>query len=76
VDRIYCRRLSLPSVFRNCRTFTAAVFSELFLAQVGRPAGKVDFALGGEVILNAAEARMRKPNGSYGWDDAYGRIGG
>jgi CubicO group peptidase (beta-lactamase class C family) len=45
---------------------------DLFLGQIGRPAKGVGFGLGGEVILNNAEARMRKPNGSYGWDGAYG----
>jgi CubicO group peptidase (beta-lactamase class C family) len=45
---------------------------DLFLGQIGRPSKGVGFGLGGEVILNNAEARMRKPNGSYGWDGAYG----
>jgi CubicO group peptidase (beta-lactamase class C family) len=45
---------------------------DLFLGQIGRPAKGVGFGLGGEVVLNNAEARMRKPNGSYGWDGAYG----
>ena len=45
---------------------------DLFLGQSGRPPKGVGFGLGGEVILNSAEARMRKPNGSYGWDGAYG----
>jgi CubicO group peptidase (beta-lactamase class C family) len=45
---------------------------DLFLGQSGRPPKGVGFGLGGEVILNAAEARMRKPNGSYGWDGAFG----
>jgi len=45
---------------------------DLFLGQIGRPAKGVAFGLGGEVILNGAEARMRKPNGSYGWDGAFG----
>jgi CubicO group peptidase (beta-lactamase class C family) len=45
---------------------------DLFLGQIGRPPRGVGFGLGGEVILNAAEARMRKPDGSYGWDGAFG----
>ncbi len=45
---------------------------DLFLGQIGRPAKGVGFGLGGEVVLNGAEARMRKPNGSYGWDGAFG----
>ncbi len=45
---------------------------DLFLGQIGRPPRGVGFGLGGEVILNAAEARLRKPNGSYGWDGAFG----
>jgi CubicO group peptidase (beta-lactamase class C family) len=45
---------------------------DLFLGQIGRPPKGVGFGLGGEVVLNAAEARMRKPNGSYGWDGAFG----
>jgi CubicO group peptidase (beta-lactamase class C family) len=45
---------------------------DLFLGQIGRPARGVGFGLGGEVLLNGVEARMRKPDGSYGWDGAYG----
>jgi CubicO group peptidase (beta-lactamase class C family) len=45
---------------------------ELFLGQIGRPPKGVGFGLGGEVVLNAVEARLRKPNGSYGWDGAFG----
>jgi CubicO group peptidase (beta-lactamase class C family) len=45
---------------------------DLFNGQSGRAPKGVGFGLGGEVVLNAAEARLRKPNGSYGWDGAYG----
>lgn len=45
---------------------------ELFKGQIGRPPQGVGFGLGGEVVLNGVEARMRKPDGSYGWDGAYG----
>lgn len=45
---------------------------DLFLGQSGRPPKGMGFGLGGEVVLNAAEARMRKPDGSYGWDGAFG----
>ncbi len=45
---------------------------DLFLGQIGRPAKGVAFGLGGEIVVNGAEARMRKPNGSYGWDGAFG----
>jgi CubicO group peptidase (beta-lactamase class C family) len=45
---------------------------DLFLGQSGRPPKGVGFGLGGEVLVNGAEARMRKPNGSYGWDGYYG----
>jgi len=45
---------------------------DLFEGQIGRPPKGVGFGLGGEVVLNAVEARMRKPNGSYGWDGAFG----
>ncbi len=44
----------------------------LFEGQIGRPPKGMGFGLGGEVVLNAVEARMRKPDGSYGWDGAYG----
>ncbi len=44
----------------------------LFMGQIGRPPKGVGFGLGGEVVLNAVDARMRKPNGSYGWDGAFG----
>jgi CubicO group peptidase (beta-lactamase class C family) len=45
---------------------------DLFLGQIGRPSKGMGFGLGGEVVLNPAEARMRKPAGSYGWDGAFG----
>jgi len=45
---------------------------KLFEGQIGRPPKGVGFGLGGEVIVSAVEARMRKPSGSYGWDGAYG----
>jgi len=45
---------------------------DLFLGQIGRPPKGVGFGLGGEVVLSGADARMRKPNGSYGWDGAFG----
>jgi CubicO group peptidase (beta-lactamase class C family) len=45
---------------------------DLFLGQIGRPAKGVGFGLGGEVVLSAPDARLRKPNGSYGWDGAFG----
>lgn len=45
---------------------------DLFLGQSGRPPKGVGFGLGGEVLLNGAEARMRKPSGSYGWDGYFG----
>src|SRR5580658_7259242 len=44
----------------------------LFEGQIGRPPKGVGFGLGGEVVVNAVDARLRKPNGSYGWDGAYG----
>ena len=45
---------------------------DLFNGQIGRPPKGVGFGLGGEVVVNAVEARLRKPDGSYGWDGAYG----
>jgi len=45
---------------------------DLFNGQIGRPPKGVGFGLGGEVLVSAVEARLRKPNGSYGWDGAYG----
>lgn len=45
---------------------------DLFLGQIGRPPKGIGFGLGGEVVLSAPDARMRKPNGSYGWDGAFG----
>jgi CubicO group peptidase (beta-lactamase class C family) len=45
---------------------------DLFLGQIGRPPKGIGFGLGGEVVLSAADARLRKPNGSYGWDGAFG----
>lgn len=45
---------------------------DLFNGQSGRAPKGVGFGLGGEVVVNAADARVRKPNGSYGWDGAFG----
>jgi CubicO group peptidase (beta-lactamase class C family) len=45
---------------------------DLFNGQSGRAPKGMGFGLGGEVVLNAVDARLRKPNGSYGWDGAYG----
>ena len=45
---------------------------DLFNGQSGRAPKGVGFGLGGEVVLSAADARLRKPNGSYGWDGAFG----
>jgi CubicO group peptidase (beta-lactamase class C family) len=45
---------------------------ELFAGQIGRPPKGVGFGLGGEVVISGVDARLRKPNGSYGWDGAYG----
>jgi CubicO group peptidase (beta-lactamase class C family) len=45
---------------------------DLFEGQIGRPPKGVGFGLGGEVVISNVDARMRKPNGSYGWDGAYG----
>jgi CubicO group peptidase (beta-lactamase class C family) len=45
---------------------------ELFAGQIGRPPKGVGFGLGGEVVVSAVDARLRKPNGSYGWDGAFG----
>jgi CubicO group peptidase (beta-lactamase class C family) len=44
----------------------------LFLGQIGRSPKGVGFGLGGEVVMNAVDARLRKPDGSYGWDGAFG----
>ena len=45
---------------------------DLFNGQIGRAPKGVGFGLGGEVVISAADARLRKPNGSYGWDGAFG----
>lgn len=45
---------------------------DLFLGQSGRAPKGVGFGLGGEVVVNAVDAHLRKPNGSYGWDGAFG----
>jgi CubicO group peptidase (beta-lactamase class C family) len=45
---------------------------ELFEGQIGRAPKGVGFGLGGEVVVSAVDARLRKPNGSYGWDGAFG----
>jgi hypothetical protein len=39
---------------------------------VGRPPKGVGFGFGGEVVLSAVDGRLRKPDGSYGWDGAFG----
>jgi CubicO group peptidase (beta-lactamase class C family) len=38
----------------------------------GRPPKGMGFGLGGEVVVNAVDARLRRPDGSYGWSGAYG----
>jgi len=45
---------------------------DLFNGQIGRPPKGVGFGLGGEVTVNHVDARLRKPDGSYGWDGAFG----
>ena len=45
---------------------------DLFNGQSGRAPKGVGFGLGGEVVVSAVDARLRKPDGSYGWDGAYG----
>jgi CubicO group peptidase (beta-lactamase class C family) len=45
---------------------------DLFNGKSGRPPQGVGFGLGGEVVVNAVEAKLRKPNGTYGWDGAFG----
>jgi CubicO group peptidase (beta-lactamase class C family) len=45
---------------------------DLFNGQIGRAPKGVGFGLGGEVVVSAVDARLRKPNGSYGWDGAFG----
>jgi CubicO group peptidase (beta-lactamase class C family) len=45
---------------------------DLFNGQIGRPPKGLGFGLGGEVVVSAVDARLRKPDGSYGWDGAYG----
>jgi CubicO group peptidase (beta-lactamase class C family) len=45
---------------------------DLFEGQIGRAPKGVGFGLGGEVVVSAVDARLRKPNGSYGWDGAFG----
>ena len=45
---------------------------DLFNGQIGRPPKGMGFGLGGEVVMSAVDARMRKPDGSYGWDGAFG----
>jgi CubicO group peptidase (beta-lactamase class C family) len=45
---------------------------DLFNGQIGRPPKGVGFGLGGEMVVHAVDARLRKPDGSYGWDGAYG----
>jgi len=45
---------------------------DLFNGQIGRPPKGVGFGLGGEVVVSSVDARLRKPDGSYGWDGAYG----
>ncbi len=45
---------------------------DLFNGKSGRPPRGVAFGLGGEVVVNAVDAKLRKPNGTYGWDGAFG----
>lgn len=45
---------------------------DLFNGQIGRSPKGVGFGLGGEVVVSGVDARLRKPDGSYGWDGAFG----
>jgi CubicO group peptidase (beta-lactamase class C family) len=45
---------------------------DLFNGQIGRPPKGMGFGLGGEVVVSAVDAKLRKPDGSYGWDGAFG----
>lgn len=40
----------------------------------GRPPKGVGFGLGGEVVVDSVAARLRRPNGSYGWSGAFGTF--
>jgi CubicO group peptidase (beta-lactamase class C family) len=53
-------------------TMTSNNVGELFNGQIGRAPKGVGFGLGGEVVVSSVDARLRKPDGSYGWDGAYG----
>lgn len=45
---------------------------DLFNGQIGRPPKGMGFGLGGEVVVSAVDAKLRKPDGSFGWDGAFG----
>jgi CubicO group peptidase (beta-lactamase class C family) len=53
-------------------TMASNAGGDLFDGQIGRPPKGVGFGLGGEVVVSAVDPRLRKPDGSYGWDGAYG----
>jgi CubicO group peptidase (beta-lactamase class C family) len=45
---------------------------DLFNGQIRRPPQGMGFGLGGEVVLDTVASGIRRPNGSYGWDGAFG----
>src|ERR1017187_203089 len=53
------------------RNGTAETTRNRGYSRAPRPKG-VGFGLGGEVVVSAVAARLRKPDGTYGWDGAYG----
>ncbi len=56
---------------RTVDLLTSNHVGEMFVGQLGRPAG-MGFGLGGEVVLDPIRAGTRRSAGSYGWDGAYG----
>ena len=56
---------------RTVELFSTNHVGEMFVGQLGRPAG-MGFGFTVEVVEDAVRAGSRRSNGSYGWDGAFG----
>lgn len=62
------KRLLSP---RTVELMSSNHVGEMFVGQLGRPAG-MGFGFAVEVVVDAIKANSRRSNGSFGWDGAFG----
>jgi CubicO group peptidase (beta-lactamase class C family) len=70
LDRGACNGNTIISP-RSVELLSSNFVGEMFGGQLGRPKG-MGFGLGVEVVLNAAQAAVYRPEGSFGWDGSFG----